>query len=290
MSIKLIINPNAGKGSAFKKSQSIIAELKKRNVDFDYELTNAPREAVGIAREASEKFEKIVAVGGDGTINEVGEGVVGTDSIFFVIPLGSGNDFANELKIPSKVNAAVDLLLKGSVRTIDVIKVNDRISLNTAGVGFNALVSNSVTQIKYLRGLSVYIWGVVKSAVRYEAIPMKIVINDKLIEERIFMVAICNSKREGGGFIVAPEAINDDGLFDVTYIREIGYLKLLLNISSALNGKLNKLDEVETIRSDKITIESEFPMPLHVDGEVVSMNSKYVEASILKGALRVIGN
>ena len=231
-----------------------------------------------------------MAVGGDGTINEVGEGLVESDSIFCVIPLGSGNDFAKELKIPSKVNAAVDLLLKGSVRTIDVIKVNDRISLNTAGVGFNALVSNSVTQIKYLRGLSVYIWGVVKSAVRYEAIPMKIVINDKLIEEKIFMVAICNSKREGGGFIVAPEAINDDGLFDVTFIREIGYLKLLLNISSALNGKLNKLDEVETIRSDKITIESEFPMPLHVDGEVVSMNSKYVEASILKGALRVIGN
>ena len=290
MSIKLIINPNAGKGSASKKSQSVIAELKKRNVDFDYELTNAPREAVRIAREASGKFEKIVAVGGDGTINEVGEGLVESDSIFCVIPLGSGNDFAKELKIPSKVNAAVDLLLKGSVRTIDVIKVNDRISLNTAGVGFNALVSNSVTQIKYLRGLSVYIWGVVKSAVRYEAIPMKIVINDKLIEEKIFMVAICNSKREGGGFIVAPEAINDDGLFDVTFIREIGYLKLLLNISSALNGKLNKLDEVETIRSDKITIESEFPMPLHVDGEVVSMNSKYVEASILEGALRVIGN
>ncbi|MCH8287965.1 MAG: diacylglycerol kinase family lipid kinase, partial [Candidatus Marinimicrobia bacterium] len=182
MSIKLIINPKAGKGSAFKKSQSVIAELKKRNVDFDYELTNAPREAVGIAREASGKFEKIVAVGGDGTINEVGEGLVESDSIFCVIPLGSGNDFANELKIPSKVNAAVDLLLKGSVRTIDVIKVNDRISLNTAGVGFNALVSDSVTQIKYLRGLSVYIWGVVKSAVRYEAIPMKIVINDKVIE------------------------------------------------------------------------------------------------------------
>ena len=104
------------------------------------------------------------------------------------------------------------------------------------------------------------------------------------------MVAICNAKREGGGFIVAPEAIIDDGLFDVTFIREVGYLKLLLNIPSALNGKLNRLDEVETIRSDKITIESEFPMPLHVDGEVVSMNSKYVEASILKGALRVIGN
>jgi len=290
LSIKLIINPNSGKGSAFKKSQSIIAEFKKRNVDFEYELTNASREAVRIAREASGKFEKIVAVGGDGTVNEVGEGVVGGDSIFCVIPLGSGNDFAKELKIPSKINSAVDLLLNGSVRTIDVIKVNDRVSLNTAGVGFNALVSKNVGQIKYLRGVSVYIWGVVKSAVNYEAIPMKIVINDRVIEGKIFMVAICNSKSEGGGFIVAPEAINDDGFFDVTFIREIGYPKLLLNISSALNGKLNKLDEVKTIRSDKITIESEFPMPLHVDGEVVSMNSKYVEASILKGALRVIGN
>ena len=290
MSIKLIINPNAAKGSAFKKSKSVIAEFKKRNVDFDYELTNAPREAVRIAREASENFEKIVAVGGDGTVNEVGEGVVGSDSIFCVIPLGSGNDFANELKIPSKINSAVDLLLNGSVRIIDVIKVNDRVSLNTAGVGFNGLVSENVGQIKYLRGLSVYIWGVVKSALRYEAIPLKIVINDRIIEEKIFMVSICNSKSEGGGFIVAPDAINNDGLFDVTFIREIGYLKLLLNISGALNGKLNKLDEVETIRSDKITIESEFPMPLHVDGEVVSMNSKFVEASILKGALRVIGN
>ena len=115
MSIKLIINPNSGKGSAFKKSQSIIGEFKKRNVDFEYELTNASREAVRIAREASGKFEKIVAVGGDGTVNEVGEGVVGSDSIFCVIPLGSGNDFAKELKIPSKINSAVDLLLNGSV-------------------------------------------------------------------------------------------------------------------------------------------------------------------------------
>ena len=290
MSIKLIINPNSGKGSALKKSQSVIAELEKRDIEFDYEITNGPREAVRIAREASAKYEKIVAVGGDGTVNEVGEGVVGTDSIFCVIPLGSGNDFANELKIPSKIISAVDLLLQGSVRTIDVIRVNDRVSLNTAGVGFNALVSENVGQIKYLRGLSVYIWGVVKSAVRYEAIPLKIAINNKVIDEKIFMVSICNSKSEGGGFVVAPDAINDDGFFDVTVIRDIGYLKLLLNITNALNGKLNKMDEVETIRSDKITIESEFPMPLHVDGEVLSMNSNYVEASILKGALRVIGN
>ena len=290
MSIKLIINPAAGKGAAFKKSKKVIAELERRDVKFDVEYTSYPRHGVSIAKEASKSFEKVVALGGDGTVNEVGEGVVGTDAIFGVIPLGSGNDFAKMLNISANGGKSIDTLLNGKIRNIDVIQVNDRISLNTAGVGFNGVVSEVAGKVKFLRGLSVYIFSVVKTAIRYKAIPLKITVDDRVVEDNIFMVSVCNSKSEGGGFIVAPDAEIDDGILDVTIMRDASLLKLLLNIRSALNGNLNKLDEVETIRGENIIIESKLPMPLHVDGEVVSMSSGKVTASVLKGALKVIAN
>jgi len=290
LSIKLIVNPAAGKGSAFKKSKMVIAELISRGIDFDVEYTEYPRHGVSIAKEASGSFEKVVALGGDGTVNEVGEGVVGTDAVLGVIPLGSGNDFANMLNIPAVEGKSIDTLLNGKVRRIDVIKVNDRVSINTAGVGFNGVVSDVASRVKFLRGLSVYIFSVIKAAISYEAIPLKITVNDKVVEDDIFMVSICNSKSEGGGFIVAPDAEIDDGILDVTIMHDASLWKLLLNIKTAMNGNLNKLDEVETIRGENILIESEFPMPLHVDGEVVSMFSDRVSASILKGALKVIAN
>jgi len=284
MSIKLIVNPAAGKGAAFKKSKKVIAELKRRDVKFDVEYTKYPRHGVSIAKEASKSFEIVVALGGDGTVNEVGEGVVGTDAIFGVIPLGSGNDFAKMLNISSNGGESIDTLLNEKIRTIDVIRVNDRISLNTAGVGFNGVVSDVAGKVKFLRGLSVYIYSVVKTAIRYKAIPLKISIDDKVVEDNIFMVSICNSKSEGGGFIVAPDAEIDDGILDVTIMRETSMMKLLFNIRGAMNGKLNRLDEVTTIRGENIIIESELPMPLHVDGEVVSMSSsKYSYHSIKSG-------
>ena len=290
MSIKLIINPAAGRGKASKLSKRVIYEFEKRGIDFDYEYSAKPRHAVEISRKASTEFQKVIAVGGDGTVNEVGEGLVGSDAIFGVIPLGSGNDFAKENGIPSKISDAVGVILSNNFHLIDVIKVNDRVSLNTAGVGFNGIVSEVAKSVKYLKGMSVYIWSVVKTAVRYKSIPLKISINGRLIEDNIFMVSICNSKSEGGGFIIAPNAKNDDGLFDVTIIRHTGYTKLLLNLNKALTGNLNKLKEVETIKGNSILIESEYPMPVHVDGEVISLILHKVEASILESSLKVIRN
>ncbi len=290
MSIKLIINPAAGRGKASKLSKRVITEFEKRGIDFDYEYSTKPRHAVEISRKASTEFQKVIAVGGDGTVNEVGEGLVGSDAIFGVIPLGSGNDFAKENGIPSKISDAVGVILSNNFHLIDVIKVNDRVSLNTAGVGFNGIVSEVAKSVKYLKGMSVYIWSVVKTAVRYKSIPLKISINGRLIEDDIFMVSICNSKSEGGGFIMAPNAKNYDGLFDVTIIRHIGYTKLLLNLNKALTGNLNKLKEVETIKGNSILIESEYPMPVHVDGEVISLILHKVEASILESSLKVIRN
>ena len=290
MSIKLIINPAAGRGKAYKLSEKVIQEFEKRGNDFDYEYSTSPRHAVDISRKASTHFQKVVALGGDGTVNEVGEGLIGSDAILGVIPLGSGNDFANEIGIPGNIYDAVDFILSDDFHTIDVIKVNDRVSLNTAGVGFNGRVSEVVKSIKYLKGTYVYIWGVVKTAAMYKSIPLKISLNERLIEERIFMVSICNSKSEGGGFIMAPDAKNNDGLFDVTVIRHIGYMKLLLNLNKALTGNLNKLEEVDTNKGESIIIESEFPMPVHVDGEVIALNAHKVEASIIKSALKVVGS
>lgn len=290
MSIKLIINPAAGRGKASKLSKRVIYEFEKRGIDFDYEYSAKPRHAVEISRKASTEFQKVIAVGGDGTVNEVGEGLVGSDAIFGVIPLGSGNDFAKENGIPSKISDAVGVILSNNFHLIDVIKVNDRVSLNTAAVGFNGIVSEVAKSVKYLKGMSVYIWSVVKTAIRYKSIPLKISINGRLIEDNIFMVSICNSKSEGGGFIIAPNAKNDDGLFDVTIIRHTGYTKLLLNLNKALTGNLNKLKEVETIKGNSILIESEYPMPVHVDGEVISLISHKVEASILESSLKVIRN
>ena len=290
MSIKLIINPAAGRGKAFKLSEKVIHEFEKRGTDFEYEYTTNPRHAVDISREASTKFQKVIAFGGDGTVNEVGEGLVGSNAIFGVIPLGSGNDFANEIGMPANISDAVDIILSDDFHTIDIIKVNDRVSLNTAGVGFNGTVSEVVKSIRYLKGKSAYIWAVVKTAAMYKSIPLKISLNGRVIEEKIFMVSICNSKSEGGGFIVAPDAKNNDGLFDVTIIRHIGYMKLLLNLNKVLTGNINEVQEVDTYTGESIIIESEFPMPVHVDGEVIALNAHKVEASILKSALKVVGN
>ena len=129
MSIKLIINPAAGRGKASKLSEKVIHEFEKRGVDFQYEYSTKPRHAVDISSEASTKYQKVIALGGDGTVNEVGEGLIGSDAIFGVIPLGSGNDFAKEIGIPSNISDAVDIILSDDFHTIDVIKVKELLKL-----------------------------------------------------------------------------------------------------------------------------------------------------------------
>ena len=108
--------------------------------------------------------------------------------------------------------------------------------------------------------------------------------------EKVIALGGDGTANKVGGFIVAPDAEIDDGILDVTIMREASLLKLLLNINSAMTRNLNKLDEVDTIRGENITIDSDYPMPLHVDGEVVSMTSGKVSASILKGVLKVLSN
>ncbi len=278
-----IINPNAGTNSPahFKKLINLIKE------DFNCRIweTTAPFEAFAFAQKAiSEGASRIIAVGGDGTINEIASALVGTNVTLGIIPIGSGNGLARHLKIPLNITKAHTLACTGKSQKMDVGLLNDKYFFCTAGIGFDATVANEFAKGKG-RGLFNYVKATLKTILHYQ--PIEIAINDGEIEP-VFSLTIANASQFGNNAYISPLSDIQDGLLEVVKIHKIGLFRAFFIAIRLFNGNIHESKKVEIIATKTILIKYKSKAPFHLDGESIMTESEALAIKIIPKALNVI--
>ncbi len=224
-----------------------------------------------LARDAVTRgFDIVVAVGGDGSINEIARGLVGSNTALAIIPLGSGNGLARALKIPLNVDKAMELVATGRPRPMDVGFANEHLFLSNAGIGFDAKVAEEFRHTKH-RGLYGYASQVIRSFRSYRYLPYRIDIDGRQLEEPAFLLTIANGNQFGFEFKLAAEATVFDGKFDLCLVPPINFWELApLSIHSLL-GNLEKTHYMQHYTGRSVTICSEQLECLQVDGDAVPL-------------------
>ncbi|GBE26407.1 diacylglycerol kinase [bacterium BMS3Bbin03] len=286
----VILNPEAGRGRGAKIREKIEAELQRHNLSFEISETSFKGHAEKLAEEAPEEFDVIVAAGGDGTFNEVANGLMRNPRTMGLIPTGSGNDFARAMNIPFNYKKAIHVLAQSVEKTIDIGWVNGRYFPNGLGIGFDALVVHESNQVKRLRGILIYLFSVLKSVFFYSSPRMTLRLdNGKIIDGKIFMLTIGNGISLGGGFMLTPNAKNNDGLFDVCVIHYLTKPQIFWHLPKVFWGGHVKMKQVEMHRVKEIAVSAHEPIGAHVDGELIGMENREFQVKIFPEALRVIG-
>jgi len=265
--------------------------LTKRGVSYDLELTAGPKEAGMIARTACRDHDVIVAIGGDGTVNEVVQGMIFSDTPLGIIPGGTGNDFIRSLRIPNRLEQAIDILLAGQTRRIDVGKINNTYFANNIGFGFDAAVNITTCGMSgNSGGLSLYLRALVRTLGKYRPVQLSITMNGRTIDQETFLLSIGNGTTCGGGFKLTPHAKLDDQLLDVTLVRPLPLASLLWHFPKVFLGTIDRVSYASLERTTALTVTSNGPVPIHVDGEIFPDNEHTYRVSIVPRALTVIEN
>lgn len=297
--VKVILNPAAGRGYAAQAEPALRRYLQEEGVTFELVRTAVPRHAIQLAQQAiDEGYEVVVAAGGDGTTNEVTNGVMaaaakGKSGAMGVIPLGSGSDFAHAIGVPTSLRAACRHLAQGQPRSVDVgrITVDGRQSYyfaNTAGIGFDAVVTVETQKVKWLRGLALYLPVVLKTIFLNSAsTQMTIVYDEKELALPALMVCVANGPREGGAFHIAPQTQLDDGRFDVCIAGHMSRLAILGILPHFMKGTHVDRDPIQMVRTTQITVSSTENLVAHMDGEVLCTDGHQIGCTILPGQLCV---
>lgn len=287
MKVLFIVNPVAGKGIAMKEVPDINSAMKSiKEVEYSIIHTERPGHATDIARAGAEAGNDIVfAVGGDGTVNEVVNGLVGTSSALGVIPGGSGNDFIRSMGVTTDLYGIIKGAIQGIKKPVDVGIINGRYFVNISSVGFDAEVVLATQRAKrfYLSGSAAYVAGLIGTIFSRKSRVIKMTIDDRVVEQDSLLVAVANGKYYGGGMMAAPDAVLDDGLFDICFISNLSKSRMLMLFPRFMKGRHKGLREVSFYRSGKVYIESKEPIPVNVDGEVF-MDTK-VEFQIIKDGI-----
>ncbi|MBA7600627.1 MAG: YegS/Rv2252/BmrU family lipid kinase [Calditrichaeota bacterium] len=230
------------------------------------------------------------AFGGDGTANEVAQGLVGGNTPLAVIPYGTGNDFARSAGIPLGLAAAMDLLCQGTAAPIDVGFVNGRYFVNAVGIGFDGRANYEAEQIKWLRGPLAILLAIFRTMRYWKAVPMTLTVDGRTISRTTYLVNIGNGPFVGGGLKLTPAARIDDGMLGVCHVADIAPIKIILNFGRLKTGTIDVLPEVTQLTGSNIIVESELPMPVHVDGEVLGLDIRKLDLRILPGAIQLVRN
>jgi diacylglycerol kinase (ATP) len=290
----IIFNPAAGKGSAVRLRKIIYELIRIRESDFVWVETDAPGSAAAIARAATSPV--VVAIGGDGTIHEVVNGIRGSEKLLGIVPCGSGNDFIKNLGIPRKTQDALDHLFVCSAAKVDLgrVKVDEMESsisyfMNGLGVGFDAEVAERTRTIRYLSGTLLYAAAVIPTLGSYKAPEFELTIDGTRTVTRNLLIAIGNGVCAGGGFYLTPDARIDDGLLDVCSIREKSMPGILRLMPSVMRGEHKNIEGVMLQQAKSICIESSRPVAVHADGEILGTAVRKLEISVEPAGVNVIG-
>ena len=299
---QIILNPYSGKGAARKRIPEIQQALNELGLNFHLALTEHPWHAVELTRQAIlDGCEIVVAVGGDGTVNEVVNGILqcqqdrAGDAILGVLPVGRGNDFCFASGIPLEFKAACQVLAQARARRQDAGRISaeqegiTRYFGNGVGIGFDAVVSRLVNRAK-LTGFLSYLVAVFQTMyLYYQAPEMQIELSSETIRQRSLMVSIMNGKRAGGGFLMAPQADLCDGLLNLCIAKNLSKAGILALVPRFIQGTQETHPAIQVRQSPRVTVRAlDGLLPVHLDGEVLQADVKTLSVEILPGRLQVI--
>ena len=306
--IAIIMNPTSSRGKARSRLKhlcdlmdSAIAEASANGQIIAYQIleTTAPGSSIrtGSAVEGSGAFlarqaiedgaTTVVAAGGDGTVGEVANAVIGTNISFGVLPLGTGNDFARTLGVGTDLALAVRTIVFGNPILVDLGKGPGGYFINVAGCGFDAEVAYQINhKFRNLRGTTAYIVGVVSTLLKLEPYPIKLTIDGVVQHETVMLCAVANAKTYGGGMRIAPNADISDGLFDIVLVGKVSKFEFLRTFPKVFKGTHLDHPQVKVLRGQTVRIESDRKMPVLADGEEIGFTP--AEFSLLQGGLSVL--
>lgn len=285
--VTFIINPKAGVEREKEIKSAIKAQLNEFLYTYDIQYTQYAKHGTELARQAADNGAfAVVAVGGDGSVNDIVTGLQGTDTALAIIPKGSGNGMARTMKIPLDTYAAMKVINTGKVSAMDIGYANDRLFISNAGVAFDALISKKFAKSER-RGFGVYSWLVTKYLWLYKPWKFNIAIDGKEVAERAFMVTVANGQQFGYNFRIAPTASFTDGLLDLVIVRSFpkmlgGFIAL-----RAMQGNILDSSYVTHARGREITISHPELKLMQTDGDAHRCE-KEIKFTIKKAAQKVI--
>ncbi|MBU0766042.1 MAG: diacylglycerol kinase family lipid kinase [Bacteroidetes bacterium] len=261
-----IVNPVSGVGR-----QKVIERLVDRYLDetlFDTEIryTDKPGHATEISRKYAESHDIVVAVGGDGSVNEVARGLIGSRAAMGIIPSGSGNGFARSLKIPMNLRKAMEVFNDHRIAPIDTIRLNDEVFINMAGIGFDAHIARLFANYGR-RGFVSYLRIILREFVRYPGIRYTLRIAGKEYVRDAFLTSFANSTQYGNNGHIAPLAEMDDGLIDICIVKKFPLIAAPVLAVKLLGKKTHKSRYMEIIKAASFEIYCENDVCIHYDGE-----------------------
>jgi YegS/Rv2252/BmrU family lipid kinase len=280
---KIIINPIAGKGSGARLAPEIKAELTRLGLDFDVAMTEHPGHGIELARQAAEDgYDAVVAAGGDGTTNEVINGLMHArnaakgNPALGVLPIGRGNDFAFSMHIPTDWKAAAQTLKNGIKKPLDIGLAKGerypegRYFGNGVGIGFDAVVGFVAAKSK-LSGILSYLVAAIKTiSLYFDAPTIRLQLDDQTITQPFLMVSIMNGRRMGGSFMMAPQSKNDDGLFDLCLASQVSRMGVIQLIPKVMSGTQSGHPAIRYVRTRTLTATAvQGTLPAHADGETL---------------------
>ena len=302
--LKIIANPAAGGGAGARSIPRIEQLLSELGLAYNLVRTQARGHAVELARTAAiEGWPVIVAAGGDGTANELINGLMeareetpGPRPALGVLGIGRGCDFAHTIGVPHDLEAACRVLAQDHRRPIDLGRVlgglypQGRYFGNCVGVGFDAIATIEVSKLPRMGGFLSFFIAVLKTIFLYYRAPLtSIEVDDQTITQPSLMVSVLNGRRLGGGFWMAPEGEPDDNLFDLCIAREMSRLQMIRMIGHFLRGTQATQEAISTGRGARITITAvEGSLPAHADGEILCTDGKQLEIELLPHAIEVV--
>jgi len=304
----VIVNPHASIGQCGKDWPEIEQILINEGIEFDAIQTEYPRHAIDLVKDniLEKGYKKIISVGGDGTNNEVINGIFSqdrfptTEIMMGVIPVGTGNDWRRTFDFPLDYQKNVKIIKAGATILHDIGKVtyyNDgdpkvRYFLNAAGTGLDEMVCGKTNELKKKgKGGAVrYMLSTANCLFKYECVEVKLEVDDELVyDDEILSLSLGNGRFNGGGMMMMPKAIPDDGLFDITVIRKVGLMKFAANISKIYDGTfIDKMEEVSTFRGKKVRITSIPAHKLLLETEGETLNNSPFDFEMMPKAIQMV--
>ncbi len=301
----IILNPAAGRGAAGKARDELEQALRRARVDYRLITTHARGGGMELAAQAVEQgFTCVAAAGGDGTVNEVANGILAArqagagDAALGLLPLGTGCDFAKMFPgfDTGGLPGMAYRLAAGRMTTIDVGSISvesgglevRRVFVNGLGAGIDAQVAVEVQNLPRLTGLAAYIVASLRALATYKPAMMSVRYDGKSLYKRLFFATVANGRWQGGGFLLTPSAKLDDALLDLCIVPKLRLDEVIRYYPRMFDGSHVELRQITTATAERVEIASAAPFPVATDGEVLTTNARRVCVEVLPRALRVV--
>ncbi|MEQ9262832.1 MAG: diacylglycerol kinase family lipid kinase [Owenweeksia sp.] len=281
-----IVNPISGTRDKAKLIEQLKSEVSRAQFDYHIEFTKGPSHATDIAMEAAEnKMDLVVAVGGDGTVNETACGLIHTDTTLGIIPIGSGNGLGRHLQIPTNPLKAIRSLHESKEMQIDVCTANNIPFFNVAGVGYDARVAHDFAQ-KPTRGFLTYVQSVLSQWHRYKPKKYKLQTPTGSFKKRALLISFANGSQFGNNAFIAPKASISDGLMDVSILDKFPGFAVPMVAMQLFSKNIEDSRYSDIFRTNEVIVKQK-SKKVHLDGEPFKLGKK-IHFKVLPGALNIL--